>query len=264
MVALDRSGPDETRLEDYVVSGLVDFDDISYDEHSDLLYDLAGQTRQHLLEYLSEADARRVLRTHQRDIARFIHAQMQSQYWEDSAGFDVKVSRGYTELKPSAYTHGVNEPHADYRVAPIDKSNMARHLYGGFGKCLYALQKFQSDAERRLAVILERDAQKWFKPALGQFQIFYRHGADHREYQPDFVAESEDTLYMLEPKDRSEMLDPVVLAKQEAAVLWCKNATTHAAAHAGKPWRYALIPHDAIAENHTLRGLVDSFGARGA
>jgi len=33
----------EQRLEDYVVRGLVDFDDISYDEHADLLYDLAGQ-----------------------------------------------------------------------------------------------------------------------------------------------------------------------------------------------------------------------------
>jgi type III restriction enzyme len=30
-----------------VVSGLVDFDDISYDEHADLLYDLATQTVQH-------------------------------------------------------------------------------------------------------------------------------------------------------------------------------------------------------------------------
>ena len=34
---------EEQRLEDYVVSGLIDFDDIAYDEHADLLYDLAAE-----------------------------------------------------------------------------------------------------------------------------------------------------------------------------------------------------------------------------
>ena len=38
---------EEARLEDYIVSGLVDFDDVAYDEHADLLYDLAGQVVQH-------------------------------------------------------------------------------------------------------------------------------------------------------------------------------------------------------------------------
>lgn len=52
----------EQRLEDYIVRGLVDFDDISYDEHSDLLYDLAGQLVRHLRSYLSEDDTRNVLR----------------------------------------------------------------------------------------------------------------------------------------------------------------------------------------------------------
>lgn len=33
----------EKRLEDYLVRGLIDFDDISYDDHADLLYDLAGE-----------------------------------------------------------------------------------------------------------------------------------------------------------------------------------------------------------------------------
>ena len=95
---------------------------------------------------------------------------------------------------------------------------MAKYLFGGFSRCLYPVQKFQSDAERKLAVILERDAIKWFKPAKGQFQIFYRQGADHLEYQPDFVAETADAIYMLEPKASNQLDDPVVLAKKEVAV----------------------------------------------
>ena len=46
----------------------------------------------------------------------------------------------------------------------------------GFSRCLYPLQKFDSDTERKFAVLLERDADKWLKPAKGQFQMFYKLG----------------------------------------------------------------------------------------
>ena len=72
---------DEQRLEDYVVSGLIDFDDVAYDEHADLLYDLAEQVTRHLLSYLSDEEVRRLLRLHQKEIARFVHAQMQPHFW---------------------------------------------------------------------------------------------------------------------------------------------------------------------------------------
>ena len=259
VVSAGPGGSDEARLEDYVVSGLVAFDDVSYDEHADLLYDLAAQTVQHFKGYLSEEDTRKVLRCYQRDIARYIHAQMQAHYWEDVVGYEVKVSKGFTELKQSAYSHSVREPTANYRVEPADKSNMAKYLFGGFERCLYPVQKFDSDSERKLAVILEREASKWFKPAKGQFQIYYRDGADHLEYQPDFVAETAATIYMLEPKKSTELDDPLVMAKKDAAVKWCANASGHAASYGGKPWRYLLIPHDEIVGNMTLDGLAARF-----
>ncbi|MGH8114578.1 MAG: DEAD/DEAH box helicase, partial [Rhodanobacteraceae bacterium] len=174
IVALGRGGVEEARLEDYVVSGLVDFDDTSYDNQADLLYELADQVVAHFRSYLSEEDARKVLRCYQNSIAQFVHAQMQQHYFEDASEYEVKVSKGFTDLKPSAYTLGINETPADYHVVPDDKSNMARYLFGGFERCLYPVQKFQSDPERLLAVILERDALKWFKPARDQFQLFYR------------------------------------------------------------------------------------------
>ena len=257
VVSVGRGGIDEARLEDYVVSGLVDFNDVDYAKHSSLLYDLATQTVEHFKTYLSEEDTRKVLRCYQRDIARFIHAQMQAHYWMDVVGYEVKISKGFTELKQSAYTHTAQEPSANYRVEPTDKSNMAKYLFGGFTHCLYAVQKFDSDTERKLAVILERDAIKWFKPAKGQFQLFYHQDA---EYQPDFVAETTDTIYMLEPKMRKELADPIVLAKKAVAVQWCAYASDHAASYGGKPWRYVLIPHDEIAENITLEGLAARFG----
>ena len=112
-----------------------------------------------------------------------------------------------------------------------------------------------SDSERRVANILERDAIKWFKPAKGQFQMFYREGANQPEYVPDFVAETETTIYMLEPKAKNEMQDATVLTKKEVAETWCQNASDYNAKHGGKPWKYALIPHDIIADNMSLEGL---------
>jgi len=261
VIAMGRAVDAESRLEDYVVSGLVDFDDVAYDSHADLLYDLAGQVVKHLQGYLpDEHEVRKVLGSYQRDIARFVHVQMQEHYWEKATGYEVRVSKGFSDLKASAYTTSAASPVLDYRVPPEDKSNMAKYLFGGFTHCLYPVQKFQSDSERKLSVILEREASKWFKPTKGQFQIFYKAGADQVEYQPDFVAETEGTIYMLEPKARGEMDDPIVLTKRDAALKWCKQASDHAATYDnGKPWTYLLIPHDAIAENMTLKGLAAQF-----
>jgi type III restriction enzyme len=259
VLALESAGMEESRPENYIVSGLVDFDDISYDDHADLLYELAGQVVKHLHTYLSEEDARRVLRMYQREIARFVHAQMQHHYWEESGPLDVRISKGFTELKPSAYTASASDPILDFRRAPADKSNMAKYLFGGFTTCLYSVQKFQSDSERKLALILDREAEKWFKPAKGQFQLFYKSGPDQLEYQPDFVAEAKSRIYMLEPKARSEMNDPEVLAKRDVAVTWCNHASDHAVSYGGKPWKYVLIPHDAISDNMTIEGFANHF-----
>lgn len=256
VLTLGRGGIEESRMEDYVVSGLVDFDDISYDAHADLLYELSSQAVAHFRAYLSEDDTRKVLRAYQRDITRLIHMQMQAHYWEEAEGMDVKISKGFTGLKPSAYSSAAGEQPLNYRIAPSDKSNMAKYLFGGFTKCLYPVQKFQSDAERKLAVILEREALRWLEPAKSQFRIYYKSGADYPEYQPDFVAETVSMIYMLEPKARNELTTPDVLAKRDVAVQWCQHATDYAMTFGGKPWQYALIPHDIIAENMTLSGLI--------
>jgi type III restriction enzyme len=259
VIGLSQGNLLESRLEDYVVSGLIDFPDIAYDEHADMLYELAGQVVRHLLTYLSDKDAGQVLVLHQREIARAVHAQMQDHFWkDDTVEYHHEVRQGFTELKESAYT-ALREAPLDYRVPPADKSNMARYLFNGFTKCLSNVTKFHSDSERKLAVILERESLKWLRPAKGQFQMFYRSGNDHLEYQPDFVAEMKDRIFMLEPKMATQMQDKDVLAKRDVAIQWCAWASEHARSYNGKPWQYLLIPHDAIAENMTLEFLLKQY-----
>ncbi|MDB9546735.1 DEAD/DEAH box helicase [Dolichospermum circinale] len=250
---------EEFHLENYIVKNLVNFDDICYDENADLLYDLASQVISHFLTYLSEEETQKVLYYYQIEIANVVHNQMIKHFWEDDkVEYKYEISKGFTSLKESAYTTNTKH-YLDYRTSPPDKSNMSKYLFTGFSKCLYQEQKFQSEAERVLSIILERDAIKWFKPARGQFQIYYKWDGNYLEYQPDFVAETAEIIYILEPKNRDEIDNPQVVAKKDVAVKWCQNASNYMLQHNGKPWVYVLIPHDAIAQNMTLTGLSDRF-----
>ncbi|CAJ4767033.1 Type III restriction-modification enzyme helicase subunit [Burkholderia pseudomallei] len=245
-------GLKEQRPEDYIVHALVDFDDIDYFTHADLLYDLAGQMVQHLRSYLSEDELINVLDRDRRPIARDIHAQMMAHFWEEATEYEVQVSRGFTELKPCNYTATAGQTAHHFRETVTETSRIKQMLFGGFARCLYLLQKFDSDTERRFAIILERDTAKWFKPAKGQFQIYYKLGTEQPEYIPDFVAETETTIFMVETKARTDVNAQEVQAKAAAAARWCKYASDHAATVGTKPWKYLLVPHDEINESKRL------------
>lgn len=252
-----QSGRAERRLEDYIVHALIDFDDIDYTVHASLLYDLAGQMVAHLRSYLSdENDVRNVLDLDRLVIAKNIHAQMAEHFYESATEYAVEVRRGFTALKEPTYTVAVGQPVRNYRETVDEPGRIKQMVFGSFNKCLYPLQKFDSDTERRFTVILERDAEKWFKPAKGQFQIFYKLGTEQPEYVPDFVAETPQLVLMVETKARNELQAADVLAKAQAGALWCHHASTHAHGVGAKPWKYLLIPHDQVTEDKRLTDLL--------
>ncbi|MCL2591629.1 MAG: DEAD/DEAH box helicase family protein [Betaproteobacteria bacterium] len=246
------TGLKEKRPEDTIVHALVDFDDIDYFTHADLLYDLAGQMVQHLRSYLPEEDVENVLSGQRRVIASEIHAQMMMHFWEKAAGYEAQVSRGFTELRPCNVIATAGQAPHHYRDTVEDLSRIKQMLFGGFKRCLYQLQKFDSDTERRFSVILERDALKWFKPVKGQFQIYYKRGVEQPEYIPDFVVETATLILMAEAKARNDLASPEVQAKTTAAAQWCRHASDYTASVGGKPWKYLLIPHDEINESRQL------------
>ncbi|WP_454765653.1 hypothetical protein [Cupriavidus campinensis] len=90
------------------------------------------------------------------------------------------------------------------------------------------------------------------KPAKGQFQIFYKLSTEQPEYIPDFVAETDTIIFMVETKARGEINAQDVQAKAAAASRWCKHASDHATSVGTKPWKYLLVPHDEIIESKRL------------
>jgi type III restriction enzyme len=257
------AGIREQRFEDYIVRKLIDYDDIDYFTQAELLYDLAGQAVAHYqTQNYSENELHEVFDSYGAELARLIRAEMLAHFWEEATDYEVQVSRGFTELKPCNYTAVAGQTAHHFRETVAEPGRIKQMLFGGFARCLYPLQKFDSDTERRFAVILERDASKWFKPAKGQFQIYYKLGSEQPEYIPDFVAEVDSMIFMVETKARGDIDTQEVQAKAAAAARWSKHASDHAAGVGGKPWRYLLVPHDEISESRRLSDFL-RFGVNG-
>jgi len=261
-ISAGKAFSEEERLEDYLVRGLIDFDDICYDDHAELLYDLSNQLVNHLKSYLKNDDeVLNVLQYHQKTLVEHIHSQMQAHFTEKANSYAVNITKGFISLRPNNYTISATENPRKFRepLAAGEKSKIKSMIFGGFSRCLYPVQKFDSDSERRFAIILEKESEpvvKWFKPGSGTFHIHYNHT---QSYEPDFVVETDDCKYLCEPKQAKEMDDDVVLAKAKAAAIWCEHASAHALENDSKPWKYLLIPHDKIQENMTLDALAKMY-----
>lgn len=253
------SEPHEERLEDYLVRHLIDRDEIDYDSQADLLYKLAGQILGRIRSYLdTDADVENVLLRNGRQLADFIFHQMMAHYTETALGeddYEVRVTRGFVLLQPQPLNVAPGQKARDFRHAATPISDTRKQIFTGFQKCCYVMQKFDSDPERRFAVLIDGEKQvaKWIKPGRAQFQIEYRSGDG---YEPDFVVETEDRILLCEVKAHDELKDPVVQAKAQAAVKWCRAASQHAAECGGKPWVYLLISDDQLIGSATLQGLI--------
>ncbi len=245
----------EARLEDYIVAVLIDKDDISYDDHADLLYKLAGQMVAYTASYLGDAEkTKNVVQFYRSKLADLIHAQMDAHVKLGYTDFQASVTRGFEQPKMGAVTIDAGEKVRSFRQTLTNVSDIRGMVFEGFSKCLYPQQKFDSDTERQMAILLEdeKDVLKWFKPLRNDVKIYTN---DNDGYEPDFVVETAKEKLLIETKRADEVDTDAVQQKARAAVKWCEAATKHELENGGKPWRYLIVPHDAVKPNATLSGL---------
>jgi len=136
-------------------------------------------------------------------------------------------------------TNGEVNLHTDIN----DKKNIRKYVFTGYKKSYYEKYGFDSDTERKFAVILEQDKNviRWIKPPLNQMGIYYAAG---QQYTPDFLIETENDKYMIEVKARIDIKNEDVLLKKQEGELWCKYASIVDADN--KNWHYRLIADDKI------------------
>ncbi|KAA0676356.1 DEAD/DEAH box helicase [Roseomonas genomospecies 6] len=257
-IAVRMRATKQERLEDFIVAELIGYPEIDYDTHADLLYKLAGQVTDRLQAYLTDGEEiERVLVSHAKKLGEFVHQQMMEHYEETPTTYRARVDKGFQVLKKQNFSQPAGQAPLDFRTAVTPKSDTRRHIFVGFKKCCYAIQQFQSDDERRFAVLIDDTASvvRWVKPGRGQFMIDYRRG---QRYEPDFIVETTAEKLICEVKARNELTDTTVVTKATAARTWVGYSNEHARITGKKPWRYMLIPHDVITASVTLDGLVRS------
>ena len=84
----------ESQLENYIVRELINYDDVSYYEHAELIHELSGQAVAHFKTYLqSDDDLHNILGNYGKTITENIHLQMAVHYYEDISESEVVISQ---------------------------------------------------------------------------------------------------------------------------------------------------------------------------
>ncbi|MBI3755053.1 MAG: hypothetical protein HY265_02685 [Deltaproteobacteria bacterium] len=64
---------------------------------------------------------------------------------------------------------------------------------------------------------------------------------------------------MIETKKEGDIESSDVQEKTQAALEYCKSATDFTTQNSGKPWKYVLIPHNAVLANMSFEYLAGIY-----
>ena len=251
-----KSGRKFNKPIDQIISVLIDYDDIDYDKNSELLYHLAQQALDAIEAHLEQKeDLAKVVFGFKKAIASNIYAQMKRHF--------VMVSTGYVKPKVLPFVGMADQNlkevdgfgRVDYRNI-IKPAYVRKYIYSGYLKSFYAEYKFDSKTELDFSFVLENDADviRWLRPAREQFHIYWSNGS--KRYEPDFIVETEDCIYMVETKAANEISSEEVQLKKQAAEEYCNRASEYTAENGGKPWRYVLMAHDTVDRSASFKFLI--------
>lgn len=247
--------------ENLIVNELINFPEVDYDEQADFLFKLSHQATAKFKEYLKEEDLENVVQYHKSEIGRFIYQQLMEHFYVEAPEFEKPVIdvKAFTKIEDHNYSKYSQDQIYDYKETINPTSAIPTKIFTGFKKTYHIKYKFDSKTEKDFAIILEQDneVEKWLRPAHNQFRIYWAHNS--KQYQPDFVVESNDAIYIIETKKQDAMSDDEVKDKARAALEYCKYASEYTAENEGKPWKYVLIPHNAVQTNMSFGYLVEQY-----
>jgi type III restriction enzyme len=204
-------------------------------------------------------DIRKVVFQWRQLIASRIYNQMMGHFHLHEPDYIKPNVRPFTKIEDWNFTTLVNAGRKDYRDESFPASQVPKFVFRGFEKSCHFEYKFDSRPEQTFSYILENDKDviKWLRPAPNQFRIYWKHNSNI--YEPDFIAETDDGIFMIEVKAANEMDDAEVKAKALAAMKYCKYASEYTAEFEGKPWKYCLIPHDKVHKNYGFKGIISPY-----
>ena len=228
--------------------------EIDYEKCSDLLFKLITQLCDHYVVRYGINGMQNIVMMHKRDIGNKIYKQMMQHFYCENGFLQEEVvgTRNYN-LQQSY--------HYKVEVGLFDDftEDIRSVLFTGIKRGVFSTAKFDSkDGELTLARVLETDddVQNWLRPHPKEFNITYNHG---RNYEPDFVVETESTIYLVEVKGEDKLNDPDVIAKKKRGIQYCEIASRWGKANGYKEWRYLFIPSKQVMPNSSFIILAKRF-----
>lgn len=226
---------------------LEEIPEFSYDD-ADFIIDVVNQ-------YLSLIDGddetkKKIIRRYATVIVEDLRKQIYASK-EEHTEFVYSVQKDLIVFGSYAKTKLKNsDSRINYKKEVTDKKNIKNYLFEGYQKSYYPVNSFDSDDERRLAVILEEDEDviRFIKPPLNQLGLFYKAG---KQYNPDFLVETKECKYMIEVKAANQVNNEEVQEKARAGVKWCECASEVDADK--KEWKYRLISGEDIKIGNSLK-----------
>lgn len=243
-------------VENEIVRHIIKNDNVDYMSCADLLYSLVEDAKQHFLTYLTEEETEKVMHERQKTLAEVIYAQMMDHFYHEEVNYRASKMRPFSRIETGFGGKIKTDEIYDLR-ANIPPGEVRHKVFSGFTKACHTLYKFDSGTERDFAIVLENDnaVLKWLRPSAKQFDIYYGAGGTSH-YEPDFIVETDDKIYMIETKASKDLSEDSVLQKAKAARKYCQAATEWNAENGGKPWEYVLISHDDVKINFGFEYIV--------
>jgi type III restriction enzyme len=189
-----------------------------------------------------------------RDIAKKIYDQMMQHFYCENGFFQEEVigARKYNLQQTYNYKERSNLFDESY------SEKIQSVLFEGIKKGVFDTAKFDSHPELVLGRILEVDSDviNWLRPMPQEFNITYNHG---HIYEPDFVVETKDVIYLVEVKGEDRLNDPDVIAKKKRGIQYCEVASRWGNANNYKEWQYLFIPSKQVLPNSSFIQLARQF-----
>lgn len=250
-------------IENIIVNELMNYPEIDYDSQADLLFKLVNQAIIKFKTYLpDENDVIRVINQNKPVIADFIYKQMMEKFYYEMSEFEEPIIdvKAFTKIEEHNYSKYTSDQVHHFTDTINPASLIPSKVFTGFKKACHNLYKFDSKTEKDFSIILEQDdtVLKWLRPAMNQFMIYWDRQRS-KKYIPDFIVETNESIYMIETKKSSDVDDEEVKEKSRAATEYCQYASEYSFQNGGKPWKYILIPHDAVKLNISFKFMMDTY-----
>ena len=231
--------------------------EVDYESYSELIQKLINTVIHHYEFQYKTQGMKNIVMMNKLDIARKIYEQMMQHFYVGSGLINEEV---VDVCNRNIAPHYTSRKELDLHDT-FEAKEIGSILFTGIKYGVHDRAKFDSKPERDFAAILEYEGNagnviQWLRPAPMEFNITYNRG---KRYEPDFVVETKDVIYLVEIKGEDKLYDPDVIAKKERSKKYCETVTAWNTANGYKPWKHLFIPSMSVKVTSTLAALAAVF-----